>query len=213
MFKVVRVSHHSAELDVAMRSADVLGGAWPLPRDDAREITSGSDSHYLVLPAVAEVVEVDEAIRQRPERHGRLIALVVRPVEVGHSIADAARYELMQVRVGPTEGHLQKIVQFGKENPRRDIEDPHYGWLYLAHRDFETSRLHGRRPYGLQAAERACPRLPGPELRQWSCSGLVSGTVPVVAPAPRVRPNEGADRETEFEWHLQTRGTNLSGAS
>ncbi len=93
----VGVSDHPAELDVAMRPADVLGRAGALPRDNAREVTSGSDNHYLVLPAVAEVVEVDEAIRQRPECHGRLVALVVRPVEVGHSIADTARYELVQV--------------------------------------------------------------------------------------------------------------------
>ena len=39
-------------------------------------------------------------------------------------------------------------MQLGKENHRRDIEDPHYGWLYLAQRDFETSRLHAGDPKG-----------------------------------------------------------------
>jgi hypothetical protein len=39
-------------------------------------------------------------------------------------------------------------MQLGKENHRRDIEDPHYGWLYLAHRDLETSRLHAGDPRG-----------------------------------------------------------------
>ncbi len=142
VLRLVGVSDHPAELDVAVRPADVFGGACALPGHDARPVTSGPDYHHLVLPAVAEVVEVGEAIGQRPERHGRLVALVVRPVEVGNSVADVARYELVQMRVGPTEGRLQKIVQLGKENPRRDIEDPHYGWQYLAHRDFETSRLH-----------------------------------------------------------------------
>jgi hypothetical protein len=129
-----------------MRPADVFGGACALSRDDARLVTSGSDYYHLVLPAVAEVVEVAQAIRQRSERHGRLVALVIRPVDVGHPVTDVARYELMQVRVCPPEGRLQKIVQLGKENTRRDIEDPHYGWLYLAHRDFKTSRLHAADP-------------------------------------------------------------------
>jgi hypothetical protein len=80
-----------------MRPADILGGACALSRDDARPVTAGSDRDNLVLPAVAEVVEVDEATRQRPERHGRLVTLVVRPIEVGHPVADVARYELMQM--------------------------------------------------------------------------------------------------------------------
>ncbi len=94
---VVRIADCFPRVGVTVRSTDVFGRAWAVTFDATRNGPIRTDHHHFVFPAIAEVVEVGEASRHRVKRHLGLVAFVLGPVEIGHSVADALGDELMQV--------------------------------------------------------------------------------------------------------------------
>jgi hypothetical protein len=110
---VVRVGEHVEQLGVPARPAAVLRRAGALAVHAARLGAASPEQLNVVLPVIAEVIDIAEPGWQVRESHGSLVALVVEVVHVRHAITQPAGDELVQMAVGPAQRHPQHVVQLG----------------------------------------------------------------------------------------------------
>ncbi len=160
IFLVARVRQHLEQSQIAIDAAAILRRAGPLARDQRRvgllrvERLDLLDDD-LVLPIVAEVVDVAEALDapldQRAELDVAVVVggLVARPgIVVGLTIAAVADLELMQVVVLPAHRRLDDPVQHVQAAVGGDADPTPDGRPQAAQRDLEDerSRRHGQPP-------------------------------------------------------------------
>ena len=74
--------------------------------------------------------------------HPGLVHLVVRPLLVRYPVADAACDELVQVAVGPSDRHLQQLVQLGQRARRRHVDHTQHPRSDLAQRHPQPNGPH-----------------------------------------------------------------------
>ena len=60
--------------------------------------------------------------RQRVKTHASFGSLVVEGIGVRHSVGDAVSHELVKMRVGPADRHLQDVLHLRQENSCRYVD-------------------------------------------------------------------------------------------
>jgi len=150
---VVRVGQAVDEFLVALRPAASSGGHAPPPATQAGypAVGLGCDQILqddLVFPAVAEVVLVAERVTfatgQVPQGGSALVAQ--REVPVGDAIADGVVDEHVQVRVGPSHGGLDHMVEAVQADRRGHEQAPPDRRIDVQQGDREAEHLRDWRP-------------------------------------------------------------------
>lgn len=141
VLRVSGIGQGSEELGVAVGAAAVLGRAGALPTNASRLITTAREHLDLMLPAVTEVVFVDEVRRQRGDRHAPFVDLGLAVFE-RNGVDGGVGAELVEVRVGPAECDLQDLVQLNEGDGGGYVDQPLHPRLHLAHGDPQPDRPH-----------------------------------------------------------------------
>ena len=144
------VGQHLQEFGVAGGAATVLRWAAALAVAATRLGLTGAQDIDVVVPAVAEVVQVAKPGRQLGQPHPGLVVFVAVELHVRHAVADLADvgadvggdHELVQVAVGPADRDLQQVVQLGQRARGGHIQHPQHGRGHLPQRDSQPDRAH-----------------------------------------------------------------------
>lgn len=120
------VSDRLQDGGVAVDTATFLRRAGAFAINAAGSVSTGAEPLDVVLPSVAEVIQIDERVRQIGQRRPGLVPLVWIRVLVGETVTTITGNELVQVTVRPAQRDLQDLVQSVKPNRGRHIEQPLY---------------------------------------------------------------------------------------
>src|SRR3990170_2063472 len=150
---VFRVAQHREQAHVAPRPAAVLGRAGAFAGETGRVALAFLGRKnlldlHLVLPAVAEVVFVDQLVAFADEliETGRALVLEhVGKFSAGDAVLLHTQPEGVHVAVGPAHGNLKNLVQLAELDVGRDLDAPPRGRMDVSQRDLDLIDVHGRR--------------------------------------------------------------------
>lgn len=153
MALVIGIGDGVEAVAITPRAADIFGRATPLRVNQARieeALHGGINAPYLngVLPTVPEVVEIVDRpgagiFQDIDEARLAGIERPVWPIWIGHSPADAADAEFVEMVVGPAHGGLQYLVETVEPNVKRHLDPASDGGRNVIKGDFEFDNAVG----------------------------------------------------------------------